>query len=194
MVDAQGEPAHGTGEERADLEARRFAKEDYDIVLIGHEGHEEVVGTTGQAWLSRSGALQGTALAGLGYGAAGTIHGVGDRDYHYGLTPQAILAFRLVFGEAASLDVTGRGYYVSGVASTESRGSENVARADASFTVRLVGRHAIALKYVWSHRDAHYPDLGDRTQTRATIGLFYTLLGNSQFGAVDWRGAEESGR
>jgi 4-hydroxy-3-methylbut-2-enyl diphosphate reductase len=31
------------------LEARRFAREDLDIVLIGHEGHEEVVGTTGQA-------------------------------------------------------------------------------------------------------------------------------------------------
>jgi 4-hydroxy-3-methylbut-2-enyl diphosphate reductase len=31
------------------LEARRFAAEDFDIVLIGHEGHEEVVGTTGQA-------------------------------------------------------------------------------------------------------------------------------------------------
>ncbi len=30
-------------------EARRFAREDYDIVLIGHEGHEEVVGTTGEA-------------------------------------------------------------------------------------------------------------------------------------------------
>ncbi|MDP9435676.1 MAG: 4-hydroxy-3-methylbut-2-enyl diphosphate reductase [Actinomycetota bacterium] len=30
-------------------EARRFAAEDVDIVLIGHEGHEEVVGTTGQA-------------------------------------------------------------------------------------------------------------------------------------------------
>src|SRR5689334_22812610 len=30
-------------------EARRFADEDYDIVLIGHEGHEEVIGTTGQA-------------------------------------------------------------------------------------------------------------------------------------------------
>jgi 4-hydroxy-3-methylbut-2-enyl diphosphate reductase len=30
-------------------EARRFAKEDYDILLIGHDGHEEVVGTTGQA-------------------------------------------------------------------------------------------------------------------------------------------------
>ncbi|MDQ2837612.1 MAG: 4-hydroxy-3-methylbut-2-enyl diphosphate reductase [Actinomycetota bacterium] len=30
-------------------EARRYAAEDYDIVLIGHEGHEEVVGTTGEA-------------------------------------------------------------------------------------------------------------------------------------------------
>jgi 4-hydroxy-3-methylbut-2-en-1-yl diphosphate reductase len=30
-------------------EARRFAGEDYDILLIGHEGHEEVVGTTGEA-------------------------------------------------------------------------------------------------------------------------------------------------
>ncbi|MEU7378950.1 4-hydroxy-3-methylbut-2-enyl diphosphate reductase [Streptomyces sp. NPDC042207] len=30
-------------------EAVRFAKEDYDILLIGHEGHEEVIGTTGEA-------------------------------------------------------------------------------------------------------------------------------------------------
>jgi len=31
------------------VEARRFAADDYDILLIGHEGHEEVVGTTGEA-------------------------------------------------------------------------------------------------------------------------------------------------
>jgi 4-hydroxy-3-methylbut-2-enyl diphosphate reductase len=30
-------------------EARRFAAQDYDILLIGHDGHEEVVGTTGEA-------------------------------------------------------------------------------------------------------------------------------------------------
>jgi 4-hydroxy-3-methylbut-2-en-1-yl diphosphate reductase len=30
-------------------EARRFAREDLDIVLIGHEGHEEVEGTSGEA-------------------------------------------------------------------------------------------------------------------------------------------------
>ncbi|MFC4058354.1 4-hydroxy-3-methylbut-2-enyl diphosphate reductase [Planomonospora corallina] len=30
-------------------EARRFASQDYDILLIGHEGHEEVEGTAGEA-------------------------------------------------------------------------------------------------------------------------------------------------
>jgi (E)-4-hydroxy-3-methyl-but-2-enyl pyrophosphate reductase len=30
-------------------EARRFAADDYDILLIGHQGHEEVIGTTGEA-------------------------------------------------------------------------------------------------------------------------------------------------
>ncbi|CCI52185.1 4-hydroxy-3-methylbut-2-enyl diphosphate reductase [Nostocoides jenkinsii] len=30
-------------------EAVRFANDDYDILLIGHEGHEEVVGTSGEA-------------------------------------------------------------------------------------------------------------------------------------------------
>ena len=30
-------------------EATRFASQDYDILLIGHEGHEEVVGTAGEA-------------------------------------------------------------------------------------------------------------------------------------------------
>ncbi|MCZ2830317.1 4-hydroxy-3-methylbut-2-enyl diphosphate reductase [Modestobacter sp. VKM Ac-2986] len=31
------------------MEAKRFAKDDYDILLIGHRGHEEVEGTMGEA-------------------------------------------------------------------------------------------------------------------------------------------------
>src|SRR6266581_3222895 len=31
------------------VEARKFAGDDYTIVLVGHEGHEEVEGTTGEA-------------------------------------------------------------------------------------------------------------------------------------------------
>lgn len=39
-------------------EAVRYAKDDYDIILVGHEGHEEVEGTFGEApntfkWLER---------------------------------------------------------------------------------------------------------------------------------------------
>jgi 4-hydroxy-3-methylbut-2-enyl diphosphate reductase len=30
-------------------EARRFARDDFEIILIGHEGHEEVEGTVGEA-------------------------------------------------------------------------------------------------------------------------------------------------
>ena len=30
-------------------EAKRFATDDYDILLIGHDGHEEVIGTSGEA-------------------------------------------------------------------------------------------------------------------------------------------------
>jgi 4-hydroxy-3-methylbut-2-enyl diphosphate reductase len=30
-------------------EARRFAAQDFDVLLIGHEGHEEVIGTAGEA-------------------------------------------------------------------------------------------------------------------------------------------------
>jgi 4-hydroxy-3-methylbut-2-enyl diphosphate reductase len=31
------------------LEARRFARDGYTILLVGHEGHEEVIGTSGEA-------------------------------------------------------------------------------------------------------------------------------------------------
>src|ERR1700733_10046619 len=31
------------------LEAKKFAKQDYTIVLIGHAGHDEVIGTLGEA-------------------------------------------------------------------------------------------------------------------------------------------------
>lgn len=90
-------------------------------------------------------------------------------------TPQGLLAFRLIFGDAASLDLSGRDYYVSRLASTESRGRENIARAEVSFTWRLYRRHAITLKFAASFRDARYPDLGDRSQDQGTVSLLYTL-------------------
>jgi hypothetical protein len=147
------------------------------------------VGTTAQWWLSRSIALQGTGLVGGGYASVGTINGNRDQDYHYGLAPQALLALRLIFGDKASLDVTAREYFVSRVAAdTAGRGGhDNIVRAETALTWRIYKQHAIAVKYLWNRRDASYPVLGDRSQTRASIGIFYTLLGHDRFGAYDWR-------
>ena len=146
------------------------------------------LGTTGQWWLSNSVALQGTALAGVGYAAVGTLRGTpGDQDYHYGVAPQALLSMRLIFGDTASLDVTGREYFVTRVSAADRAGHDNITRVDVALTWRIQKQHAIAIRYLWNRRDANFSDLGDRTQTRGTIGIDYTLLGHDRFGAVDWR-------
>ena len=138
------------------------------------------LGTTGQWRGKGSLTLQGTALAGAGYGASGTVEGAaGEPDYHYGLTPQAMLATRMMFGMVASVDVSGRGYQIR-----NGRGWENIVRGDAGLTVRLFGPHAVTVKYLVTHRNAHYTDLGQRNQRRGTIALTYSVIGDRNLGAV----------
>lgn len=68
------------------------------------------LGTTGQWWLTRAIALQGSAFAGIGYGAGGTVRASDDRDYHDGGTVQGLLAARLIFADKSMFDLTGREY------------------------------------------------------------------------------------
>jgi hypothetical protein len=150
------------------------------------------LGTTGQYWLSDNIALQGTGLMGIGYAAVGALHSSADpaeeRDYHYGVAPQALVALRMIFGQKYSLDLTGREYFVSKLgAAAGTGGNDNIARLDAALTWRITGKHAVSLRYLLSRRDASYLGTSDQTQTRGTIGLYYTLLGHDRFGAVDWR-------
>ncbi len=149
------------------------------------------LGTTFQWWLSKAVALQGSALGGVGYAAGGNItQVVGQRDYHYGVAPQGLLALRLVMGDRAMIDLTGRGYYLSGVGSDDPGGREVIGRLNTGLTVRVYGRHALGLQYVASLRDARYPDQPDSYQTVGTVSLVYTLLGEPGFGAVEWRSAD----
>jgi len=142
------------------------------------------LGTTAQWWLSNKTALVGTVMAGGGYTAAGTIRG-GENEYNYGLAPSVLVAFRLIYGDTAALDVTGREYYISRVAATQRGGHENIGRADVALTIRLHKQHGITIKYLGNRRDAYYPDFGDRSQKRQTLGLFYTFIGHDHFGAVE---------
>jgi hypothetical protein len=145
------------------------------------------LGSTAEARLGRGVSLQGTALAGLGYAAVGTLHGTSENDYHYGAAPQGLLALRLIFGDTASLDVTGREYFVKRATNSGRGGHDNIARADVALTLRIHKEHAITIKYLWNRRDATYPDLANQTQTRGTFGVFYTLLGHQHFGSAPWR-------
>jgi hypothetical protein len=155
------------------------------------------LGTTAQWWLSKSVALQGLALAGVGYAGGGVIHGSGievarplgdgQRDYHCGIAPQGLVALRLILGDRLSIDSTVQEYYISRFGATESTGSEQIARADASLTVRVYNLHGITLRYSESRGVGTYASLPTSRQTVGTISIGYTLLSQTRFGAVDWR-------
>ena len=146
------------------------------------------LGTTGHWWLARDWSLEGSGLAGVGYTAVGSAHGsTSDRDYNYGVTPQALLALRLTHSDRFAFDVTGREYFVSKVASGTSGGHDNIVRLDAALTWRLHKQHAVSIRYIGNRRDASFPGGEDVKQVRNTIGIYYTLLGQDRFGGVDWR-------
>lgn len=151
------------------------------------------VGTTYQWWASRRVALQGTTLLGAGYGSGGNIRGEGNRDYHSGVTPQAMSTLRFIFGDRVSLDLTVRDYYISDVLSEEDGGEENILRADASLTLRVFNLHGITFKYVMSRRNAHYDQFPDADQRVAALSIGYALLGQTRSGAVDWRPRSQGG-
>jgi hypothetical protein len=152
------------------------------------------LGTTGQWWLTRAIALQGSAFGGIGYGAAGTVHPTEERDYHYGGVGQGLLAARLIFGDKAMFDMTAREYYISGFGSTQVDGSERIFRGNASLTVSVYKRHGIGIQYILSQRDASSPGIPGTHQTVGTWSLAYNFLGDSRFGAVEWRPGEIKSR
>ena len=159
------------------------------------------LGTTGQWRLSQRVALQETALLGVGYAAGGVIHGAGvrspsvlgegQRNYHYGIAPESLVALRLIFGNRAALDATARGYYISRLGASESTGSETIERLDVALTVRIYKLQGIVVRYRISNRDGRYVGEPDSHQRVATLNIGYTLIGGDDFGAVDWRQSAE---
>jgi hypothetical protein len=151
------------------------------------------LGTTREYKLGDEIALQGSLLGGIGWGAAGTTTIIPStptnaaiRDYHFGVTPQALLSTRLILGERAMFDLTSRYYYVSGVGSDDSRGIERIFRANFGATFRVKGGNALGITYVLSLRNATYGTMAPKDMREATINLTYTILGNRHFGSTSF--------
>lgn len=152
------------------------------------------LGTTRQYWLTPSLALQGSMLGGVGYGAAGsttvipsTPTNAAIRDYHFGVTPQALIAFHLIAGDRAMLHVTTREYYVSGLGSDDTQGSETIFRGNFGITARIIGGHALGAQFVASTRDARYGEQPDKKLSEGTVTIVYSFLGPNRFSGVKWR-------
>jgi hypothetical protein len=109
------------------------------------------------------------------------------------VTPQALVALRVIFGDRLSIDGTAREYYVSRFGSTESTGSEDIFRADVAVTARIFDLHGITLRYAESRRNGRYDNIPTSHQTVGTVSINYTYLGQTRFGAVDWRRKSEGG-
>jgi hypothetical protein len=165
-----------------------YANYDYLAPQIFHVSTTSLsVGTTGQWWASKDLAVQGTVLAGLGYAAANTARGLSDTsEYHYGTASRGALALRVINDARAALDVTATIVSVGHI-TRRPEGRDDISRVDTAFTWRLQGPHAIGISYVWSHRSASFPGTDGRRQSLGKVGLYYALLGQQAFGAVDWR-------
>lgn len=143
------------------------------------------LGSTAQWRMSDTISLQGTATAGAGFTSTGTIQGASDREYNFGVAPQALLALRIIFGDAAVLETNVRQYFAGRLAQSQTGGKDRVLRADASLMFRIHRNHGIAIKYLSSRRNSSFADLGDRSQRRDTLGIYYTYLHGKRFGIVD---------
>ena len=145
------------------------------------------LGTTVQDRTNDWMTLQGSLLAGFGFGAGGTIAtDQSDRDYHYGATPQAMLDARCILGDLVMLQLTGHDFQIGGAGYNQNGGTENILQVEGAMTVRVVGGHAIrvACSGDWRHADYESASAPTQRQSVATVSVAYTYLGGLRLAAV----------
>ncbi|HSN15409.1 MAG TPA: DUF3943 domain-containing protein, partial [Anaeromyxobacteraceae bacterium] len=141
-------------------------------------------GTTGQ-WAAANGvALQGTALLAAGFGAAGSRTATAESpDYHYGLGSLAILEAKIIAADRGVVRASARQYYVGGLVSPESRGSEMIADQVFGATLRVIGHHAVGLDITRARRWAAFPDRPDTFTSYAQAIAYYAYVSDTTMGS-----------
>jgi hypothetical protein len=119
--------------------------------------------------------LHGTALLELlPWSGGGSTVPLGVRDYHYGTGGEALLEFRMLFGDRVIAKLSGRQFLISG---NYARGNwEDISYGQAFVTVRLVGPHSLSGGFEWSRRHANEPGTPDVSQSGGVVSAYYTLM------------------
>jgi len=145
------------------------------------------LGTNLQWWAGERVAVQAGVSGGVGYAAASSsLRNVDATEYHYGMAPRGEMNLRLIEGDRLSLDVGARIVSLGRIANRRA-GRDDISRVESALTWRVSGPHALGVNYVWSHRSAAFPGGTEQRQTLGQFGIYYTLLGRQDFGAVEWR-------
>jgi hypothetical protein len=143
-------------------------------------------GTTLQTSITESLVMQSSGLLGAGFAAARALGPSDGRDYHYGVTPQALVNLRLIAGRRAAVDLTARQFFISGLGEFGTGQSDLIFVGDGSLALRVYRRNALSFTYQLAGRSTDYLELPKKTQSRSRVGVFYTFLGSGGFGAVPY--------
>jgi hypothetical protein len=142
------------------------------------------IGTVTQFPFREDLALQGTAYAGIGYGAGGSsAEPAGKRDYHFGLQGVSLIEARLLWADRGLLRLAGRSYYISSKVTPETDSFEFIHYGEVEALARIYGPHAISVTAVGARRRAQYPDVPDVRSRSTELLVSYTLVNDRMFGA-----------
>ena len=141
------------------------------------------IGTVTQFPFGPDLALQGTAYAGIGYGAGGSAaEPAGKRDYHFGLQGVSLVEARLLWADRGFLRLGGRSYYISSKVTPETDSFEFIHYGELEAVARISGPHAIAVTGIAATRRAQYADVPDVRSRASELMVSYVLVNDVMFG------------
>jgi hypothetical protein len=145
------------------------------------------IGTTGQFGLGGGWAIQGTAIASLGYGAGGQYYAPeeeaeGFRDYHFGVQATGLLQAFAHWRDRVRIGLTARQYFISGKVTPDEGSWEYVSYGALNATYRIAGRHALSAQVTGARRRALYVDHPEINQQGGQVYLSYAYVTDTLLG------------
>ena len=163
-----------------------FAAYDYISPEVFRASSSNVAfGTVGHRELGHGFSMQGTAYAGVGFGAAGVAQEIeGLRDYHFGLQAVGLGELNLYWAQRVRLRGAARVYLVGEKLSPDADSYEDIQYGIADLVYRVTGPHALAVEYTGGRRKARYPDVPDVHMSVHQVGLSYRFVSDPGLGAA----------